>query len=361
MKFDPLALREDILKNERLTANYINHIAIVADASSSMGHLKDSVVKVTDNTVAHLADRSKVHDQETRVTFYTFSSQGREDCVYYDKDVLRMPSVEGKYRPSGMTALVDATLLAIEDLKLTAQKYGEHAFLIYVISDGYENHSRKSPRHLAEAIDALPDNWTLAAFAPDQQAVFALKQSGFPKDNVSVWDIHSVAGIEDVGSVMRTATETFMEGRKLGIRGYNSKTEQTAVRGNRGLFQMRDFKPADVAGAAVPMTKGSYFTLDVPQDERIDEFVARNTGKPYILGRSYYQFMKTETIQPQKTIAVELNGQVYSGPAARAVLGLPTDHSVRVRPDQKPGCTIFVQSTSYNRKLIGGTRVLVLR
>src|ERR1700691_1115417 len=184
------------------TANYINHIAVVADASSSMGHLADSVVNVVDNTTAHLADRSRVHDQETRGTFYTFSSVGCEQCLFYDKDVLRMPSISGLYRPSGMTALIDATLKSIDDLKQTAQLYGEHAFLIYVISDGYENASRRSPRDLASTISALPDNWTLAAFAPDQQAVFALKQAGFPKDNVSVWDTMSVAGIEDVGTTM---------------------------------------------------------------------------------------------------------------------------------------------------------------
>jgi hypothetical protein len=348
------------------TANYINHIAIVADSSTSMKDLASSVVKVTDNTIAHLADRSRVHDQETRITFYTFSSRGREKCLFYDKDVLRMPSIQGLYRPSGMTALMDATHLAIGDLKQTAQLYGEHAFLIYVVSDGYENDSKKKdPLLLARVIDDLPDNWTLAAFAPDAQAVFALKQCGFPKDNVSVWDTTSVAGVEDVGATMRAATETFMEGRKLGIRGYNTKTAQTVTRGGRGLFQMRDFKAADVAGAATPMTRGSYFFLDVlgsPADRfRIDEFVAAATGKPYQLGRSYYQFMKPENIQPQKAIAVELGGDVYTGPAARSVLGLPSDHSVRVRPDEKPGCTIFVQSTSYNRNLVGGTRVLVLR
>ena len=339
-------------------ANYINHIAFAADASSSMGHLADSVVKVADNTVAHLADRSRVHDQETRATFYTFSSQGREECLFYDKDVLRMPSISGLYRPSGMTALIDATLLAISDLKQTAQLYGEHAFLIYVISDGYENNSRRSSYDLSRTIAELPDNWTLAAFAPDQQAVFALKQAGFPKDNVSVWDTMSVAGIEDVGATMRAATENFMEGRKVGIRGYNAKT---ATRGGSGLFQMRDFKASDVAGAATPLTRGSFFFLNVPFTERIDTFIARETGKPYILGRTYYQFMKTETIQPQKGIAVEMGDDVYTGPAARAVLGLPTDHSVRVRPDHKAGCTIFVQSTSYNRNLITGTRALVLR
>lgn len=344
------------------TANYINHVAIVADASSSMSSLRDSVVKVTDNTVAFLADRSKHYDQETRATFYTFSSKGCEKCVYYDKDVLRMPSVRGEYRPDGMTALIDATMLAIEDLKLTAQKYGDHSFLIYVISDGLENASRRNPAQLTAAINGLPENWTLAAFAPHQQAVFSLKQCGFPKDNVSIWDTSSAVGVEDMGAVINTATENFMEGRKSGIRGYNSAT---ISRGGSGLFKLRDFKAADVRGAAVPMTSGSCFFLDVPgrPDDRIriDEFVTRETKKPYVLGRSYYQFMKPETIQPQKAIAVELNGEVYSGPQARAVLGLPADHSVRVRPDHVLGCTIFVQSTSHNRNLVGGTRLLVMR
>lgn len=339
------------------TANYINHIGYVIDSSTSMQKLASSVVKVTDNTTAFLADRSTKHDQETRATVYTFSSRGREKCLFYDKDVLRLPSISGLYRPSGMTALMDATLLAISDLKQTAQLYGDHAFLLYILSDGYENDSRMNhPQHLASVINGLPDNWTLAAFAPDQQAAFALKQCGFPRDNVSVWDTTSVAGVEDVGATLRAATETYMEGRKAGIRGYNPKT---TTRG--GLFQMRDFKPADVQGAATPMTRGSYFFLNVPEKARIDEFVARETGKPYQLGRAYYQFMKTETIQPQKAIAVEMKGDVYTGPAARSVLGLPTDHSVKVSPSQKADCTIFVQSTSYNRNLIGGTRVLVLR
>jgi hypothetical protein len=294
------------------------------------------------------------------------SSKRREECVYYDKDVLRMPSVKGKYHPAGMTALIDATLLAIDDLKQVPQKYGQHAFLIYVVSDGGENDSiRKDPYYLASVINAMPDNWTLAAFAPNQQAVFALKQSGFPKDNVSIWDTTSAAGVEDVGQVLRTATENFMEGRKSGIHGYNTRSAST--RG--GLFQTRQFSASEVKAAAIPLTLGSYFTLDVKETSRIDEFVARETGKPYLLGRAYYQFMKTELIQPQKNIAVELvrveNGrkitEFYSGPAARTILGLPTDHSVRVKPDQMTGATIFVQSTSNNRKLIPGTRLLVMR
>lgn len=339
------------------SANYINHIAIVADASSSMRNLSADVVRVTDNTVAFLADRSKAHDQETRVTFYTFSSQGRERCVYYDKDVLRMPSVKGEYHADGMTALVDATLLAISDLKKSAVLYGEHAFLIYVVSDGYENHSRRFPDDLAREIAGLPENWTVCAFAPNSQAVFSLKQCGFSKEDVSVWDTTSVSGIEDVGQVMRTATENFMQGRAQGISGYNAHTRS---RGGSSLFQLRDFSAREVK-ASVPLTRGSYYFLDVKETGRIDEFTARETGSPYVLGRAYYEFMKTETIQPQKKIAVELNGEVYGGAEARAVLGLPSDHAVRVKPGHMAGAVIFVQSTSHNRKLIAGTRLLMMR
>lgn len=339
-------------------ANIINHIAIVADASSSMWTLSESVIKVTDNTVSFLADRSKHHDQETRATFYTFSSAHRERCVYYDKDVLRMPSVRGQYKPDGMTALIDATLLAIEDLKLTAQKYGDHSFLIYVISDGYENDSRHKPHELTSAINSLPENWTLAAFAPNQQAVFSLKQCGFPNDNVSIWDTTSSVGVEKMGSVINTVTENYMTGRASGVRGYNAST---ISRGGSGLFQMNSFTPTDIKQAATPLTSGSYYELAVNRESRIDEFVVAETKKPYILGRAYYQFMKAETIQPQKALAVEVKGEVYSGPEARTILGLPTDHSVRVRPNHLAGATIFVQSTSHNRKLIPGTRLLVMR
>lgn len=344
-------------------ANYINHIGMVGDASYSMNVHASAVVKVMDNTVAHLAERSQFHDQETRVTFYDFADRGDVKCRFYDKDVLRMPSIAGLYRPRGNTALIDAALLAIREMEQTAQLHGEHAFLLYLFSDGQENDSRARPSELSAKIASLPSNWTVAAFAPNQQAVFELKRCGFPADNIAVWDTTSTVGMEKVGEIIRATSETFMEGRKHGVHGYSASS-------GGGLFKMREFSAADVKGAATPMTDGSYFFLPVSAKERIDEFVARETKKAYVLGRCYYQFMKTETIQPQKAIAVEVvekkaggpeERKVYTGPAARVILGLPTDHSVKVRPDQKAGCTIFIQSTSYNRNLIPGTRLLVLR
>jgi hypothetical protein len=312
-----------------------------------------ALVQVTDNQTAHLAQRSKELDQETRVTFYTFASRDDHRCLFYDKDVLRLPSIRGLYRPRGRTALIDCTRLAIADLQQTAQLYGQHAFLLYILSDGIENDSRARPAELAADITAMPGNWTIAAFAPDQTAVFELKRSGFPADNISVWNTASARGLEDVGRVMRETADMWMEGRTQGVHGYNAKS-------GRGLFRLRDFSAAEVTAQLPPLTRGSYTFHNVPADERIDHFVARVTGRPYQAGTAYYQFMKTETVQGQKQLAVEIGGDVYTGQAARSILGLP-GHHVRVKPDQKPGCTIFVQSTSFNRKLIGGTRLLLLR
>jgi hypothetical protein len=332
-------------------ANFINHITIAGDESYSMTSHHQAFIQVYDNLVKHLAERSKHHDQETRITTYLFNNDAR--CVVYDKDVLRMPSIGEFYQPRGGTALIDAALLAVDDQKLIPQKYGQHAFLTFVLTDGEENRSRRTPAELTRAIESAPDNCTYAAFVPDQHAVYEAKRFGFPKDNISVWDTSSARGVEDAGEVMRTATDNFMEGRAHGVHGYGAG-------GGGGLFKLRDFKAADVQRAAVPLTRGSYYFRDVHEKCRIDEFVT-GLGLPYIVGKHYYQFTKAETIQPQKAIAVELGGDVYTGPEARAILGLPNDHSVRVKPDQKAGCVIFVQSTSYNRNLVPGTRLLSVR
>jgi len=334
-------------------ANYINHFAILGDESWSMERHATALITAVDSSIVHFAERSKAWDQETRISFYTFAGRDQHRCLYYDKDVLRMPSIKGRYRPRGQTALIDCVMLALDDLEKTAQLYGSHAFMLSLFSDGQNNDSRHRPAALEQRIARLPENWTVAAFAPDQYAVMELRKCGFPKGNIDVWDTRSSAGMEEVGRKIRDISDTFMQGRTKGVHSYSARS-------GRGLFQLRDFNATEVTASLPPLTRGSYVFHSVPADEQIDQFVARVTGRPYQYGRAYYQFMKPENIQPQKEIAVEVAGEVYAGRAARDILGLP-DHHVRVKPDQKPGCTIFVQSTSYNRKLVSGTRLLLLR
>lgn len=334
-----------------MSQNYINHIALVIDASGSMDHLERDVVKVADSQIEYLARRSKELDQETRVTVYTFDT--KVSCLVYDKDVLRMPSIKGLYRIGGSTALVDATLKALDDLSQTPELYGDHAFLTYVLTDGEENASRHSSGTLAQRVRGLKDNWTVACFVPNQNGKFEAKKFGFPSDNIAVWDTSSSKGLSEVGKTIREATDTFMSSRAQGVRGY------------KNLFNMSDavahVSKKDVAAALPRLHPGQFRLFDVTQDGRIDEFVERKTKRAYKLGEAYYQLSKPEKIQPQKAVALldKKSKGVYVGAEARKLLQLPS-YEVKVAPASHPDFEIFIQSTSVNRKLIEGTKLLLI-
>jgi hypothetical protein len=332
--------------------NKINHIALILDASDSMSSHSYDVVKVADAQIQILAEQSKIMDQETRVTVYTFGYYQEMNCLIYDKDVLRLPSISGLYHTHGMTALASATTLAINDLRMTPEKYGEHSFLIYVITDGYENNSDPKDRaDLPGLLSSLPNHWTLAAFAPNSQSKHYLKQLGFGNDNVAIWDADASNGFLEVGEVIRQSTTNFMQNRTVGVRG------------SKSLFNLKTVNPAVVKKSLVPVTKGSYTVNLVPQDTRIDEF-AQSIAGSYTPGRGYYEMTKRETIQGYKSIAilVEKNDELFMGDAARDLVGLPRDgSSVRVSPGTHPGTRIFIQSTSMNRKLLKGSNLLLMR
>lgn len=330
--------------------NIVNHIAIGIDASGSMAYWTDEVIKIVDGQVRHLAVRSKELGQETRVTIYVFSTG--VECVVYDMDVLRTPSIAEFYRPGGLTSLVDATTLALDDLAMTPEKYGDHSFLLIMATDGYENNSTQwNKERLPTQVRTLPNHWTVAVLVPDANSIHEAKKLGFPADNIAVWNSTNAAGVMEAGETIRKATDRFMDGRAQGIRGGRSVFSTGTDAVNPETIQQ--------AGLA-PLPSGSYILIPVPRDEEIRPFV-QNAGHTYVTGHAYYQLSKTEKIQPQKSlVVVEKNGgKVYSGDQVRQLIGLPNMH-VSVRPDFNPLYDIYVQSTSVNRKLKAGTRLLLL-
>lgn len=340
------------MKQTSAPANIINHIGLVLDASSSMYNKAASLIKVADNQIAYLAQRSKELDQETRISVWTFADSHNIECVVWDMDVLRLPSIAKFYHPLGNTALIDATLKSINDLSETPERYGNHSFLIYVITDGEENRSTNDSSVLQKRIATLPNHWTLAALVPNANGKYEAKRFGFPAGNIEVWDATSSAGVTEVGEVLRTSTDAYMTARASGTRS------------TRNLFSTN----ADAVNATTiaqagltPLRRSAYKLIPVPQDTPIREFT-EGCGLKYILGRGYYELSKTETIQPQKEIAIVERGprgNVYVGHDARQMIGLP-DMEVRVKPDYNPDYLVYVQSTSVNRKLKAGTKYLYL-
>lgn len=333
-------------------ANIINHIAMVLDASSSMTLRASALIKVADEQVKHLARRSKELDQETRISIYTFSYYTEIHCVVWDKDVLRTPSIETLYKPHGQTALIDATLLSINELSEIPTRHGDHSFLLYALTDGEENDSRSRPDELTARILGLPDEWTLAALVPNAMAKASAKRIGFPAGNVEVWDTSSTQGMEEVGASIRAATDNYMTARATGVR-----STRTLFSTSADAVNAQTIKSANM----VPLARNKYMLAPVPYDCVIKDFT-ESCGHNYVLGHGYYELSKPEDIQPQKEIAIierGPRGNVYIGGDARQMLGLP-DMQVRVRPSYNPDYTVFVQSTSVNRKLKVGTKYLYL-
>jgi hypothetical protein len=334
-------------------ANIINHIGLVLDASSSMTNVAQSLIQVADAQISYLAQRSKELDQETRISVWTFSYAHDINCVVWDMDVLRLPSIANYYKPYGNTALIDATVKTIDDLKEIPERYGDHSFLVYVLTDAQENGSEKdTPITLKKCIENLPDNWTLAALVPDNTAKHEAKRFGFSLVNIEIWDATSKLGVEEVGKRIRVTTDNYMISRAAGIRSTAGLFSTDAQTVNKNTIKQAGLKP---------LAASKYKLVPVPYDVEIRQFTVE-CGFQYIIGQGFYELNKTETIQPQKVIAIVERGprgKVYVGADARNMLNLP-DAEVRVRPDFNAEYAVYVQSTSVNRKLKVGTKYLYL-
>lgn len=346
--------------------NLVNHIFVVIDESGSMQPHAAAVVKAVDALVAQLAEDSKKLDQETRISVYSFANQVK--CLVWDKDVLRLPSIATWYRPDGGTALINATMIALDDAGLITQKYGNHSFLVCILTDGDENASRMfTPAQLAAKMAGLPDHWTVAAMVPNAAGKHRAKQFGFPAGNIEIWDVTSERGVEEAGEVMAASASSYMQSRASGTRG------------TKNLFNMNTAAVNTAAVKALnvaPLTRGKFKLIPVTasggKDVKIvlKEFLNKDCGLEFRLGQNFYQLSKPEDIQADKEVALVRKQdaaarkagaplEVYVGYEVRDFLGLPS-HKVRVGPQAHPEFDIFVQSNSNNRHLVFGTQLLVL-
>ena len=350
----PTGLARTALVREKI----VNHVVLVLDASPSMSPHVDAVRAQIRDLVRDLAEQSRTMDQETRLTIYAFSTEIR--CLAFDTDVLRLTEIHTKYSLlGGFTALLDATAIGLDDLATTSALYGDHGFLVYVITDGGENDSRRyDVDSVAARMENLPANWTVAALVPDTRGrTFARDVMKFPGDNVAIWDTRSREGFTQAASVIRSATAGYMTGRQQGVRS------------TRTLFSTGSDAVNDTTVKAnlVPMPKDSYvLTPVVPQSgsrEQLKPFVTRH-GLTFTTGRHYYELTKTERVQADKKVIVvnRQTGEAYGGDQGRNIIGLPSGIEVKVTPDYNPDWAVFVksQASAGNRNLIQGQRLLTV-
>lgn len=349
----------------QLKQNKINHVAFVIDRSGSMQGRERDVIKVVDNQVAFLAQLSKDLDQETRVTVYLFDHV--VECIVFDKDVLRFPSIADAYWVRGQTALRDATIQSQRELDQTCQLYGDHAFLTFVFTDGHENVSKASSQELRNLLSSQAENRTVGVLVPDLNGRLACEANGFASGNISIWNTTSSTGVEEAGAEMQAATSGWMTSRSQGVTGTKKLFSTDAKTVNAQTIQ---------AAGLQPLAKGTYQIVPVTRPKpgegvlnkdkepvwEISQFVEKINGGTYRVGKAYYLLRKQETIQGNKDLAIleADTNKVYVGDGVRAMLGLPEENK-RVAPDFNPKYQIFVQSGSSNRHLFPKDRVLILQ
>lgn len=322
-----------------------NHVALLLDVSDSMGYLLEDVVKVFNNQINYLRDSSLRFDQETRVSVYTFGSE--VNCLISDVDVARPMTIDF-LRTSGMTALFDAVGTSVRDLQELPQRYGDHSFLIYLLTDGQENaseHYRKS------VLSNLPEGFSLAAFAPNLNSVRELTKLGIAEGNIEKWDT-TKEGIQEVGRKFEKTMNNYYAARSKGVRSFNTM-----------FSDLNKVSVADVKSVATEVKKYHVLINEGVQAIDIKPMVEDKLHNfNYTKGCAFYELVKNEHVQPSKEIAVQdkHSGKIYKGKDARVLLNLPENDIVKITPIQSTKWNVYVQSMSVNRKVIPKQRVLVI-
>ena len=103
-----------------------------------------------------------------------------------------------------------------------------------------------------------------------------------------------------------------------------------------------------------PPSRFQVFAVD--EDINVKDF-CNKMGITFSVGRGFYEFTKPEIVQKKKEIVLmnKTTGELYEGTVARTIAGIgPNEDNARIKPGSLPKYRMFIQSTSVNRKLIGG-------
>lgn len=332
-----------------------NHIAIVLDRSGSMYSIKNETIKVFNSLVREIRDRAGATGQETSITLVTFSNNARLE--YFNADVKTLKALgDSDFQPAGMTALLDGVGTAIDSLANVPGANDENtSFLVMVVTDGDENNSsRYSPSTIVSKLKQTQstDRWSFVFQVPPGTKSWFCPKFGIPTDNVREWEAtkQGMEAVERSTTVGLTSYFTARSAGKKSVTSFYVDADLSKVTTKQVKTKLDDISDR-------------FRVISVPAEESVKEFVEAKTGKPYVIGSAYYQLSKKEKVQPGKQVLVMEKGKkaVWGGDDARQLIGLPTDgvsHAV-VNPLNLGQWEVYIKSTSVNRKLVRGTKLLL--
>jgi hypothetical protein len=328
------------------------YLGIIRDHSGSMQSLRAPAMADFNALLAATRRAAAANNIETAASVYECDSgtpveRRRVNHLTPIGSISPMVS----YRANGGTPLFKTVLQAIQDLKKVSDYNNpEVTFLVMATTDGQDTSGGAS--ELAREIRELQntDRWTFVFRVPRGYAR-DLCRLGIEPGNILEWD-QTERGVQASSQANDQAFADFYTARTTGTK--STRTFYTSV---ANITEADVKKLGDISGEV------QLFPVSAREEgSQIRDFVEnRLSGTAMLKGAAFYQLVKTEDkIQDYKLIAIrdKESGQIFCGPEARDLIGLPRYGDARVRPDTAGKWQVFVQSTSVNRKVNAGTQIM---
>lgn len=333
------------------------HVCIVRDHSASMRSLSQGAMDDFNLLIEGIkASKVAYHDIFCSVVECGVGYLGRTEVRECGRRIEDMFPLSCYSTDGSCTPLWESVMTAINSVRSTAQSLinkqiviENEAFIVMVITDGHNNAGLVTASQLAKKIQEFQatDKWTFVFRVPvgNKSTIVGL---GIPEGNIIEWEQTSQA-LQVSTQVNLSATRSYFDSRSSGKTSTNKfYTNMTNVKIGEVKKELDDIT-TQVRSEAV-------WTPD--NGKQIRDFCENHFGG-YEIGKAYYQLMKPEKLQGHKKLIIKhlKSGKYFAGDSARQLLGLP-DHEVKIVPGDHFQYEIFVQSTSYNRKLVSGTKIL---
>jgi hypothetical protein len=332
------------------------YIAFIRDHSYSMGRIAAPAARDYNANIASIKNAATINNIDTIVSTIKCGigpGEGKVVREHINSSVHVLKPIEEKsYITNGAsTPLFDSVGEAITLLSSVPDADSlDVSFLVMVTTDGQENSSsEKWKRGLASEMERLhaTDRWSFVFRVPKGYKS-ALVKLGVHEGNILEW-VQTESGFKAATAANDLAVNEYFSLRASGGRSTTSF-----------YSNLKNVKAEDVKAALVDISSEvRIIPVDVPNN--IESFCRDKTGD-FRKGTSLYELVKYEkVVQDHKVICIrdKATGSVYSGIAARDLLGLPHQGNISLSPGDHGGYEIYIQSTSNNRKLPINSKLMI--
>lgn len=342
------------------------YVGLVRDHSASMSNIASAALNDYNDLIGVIKKAADKEDIDTIASAVECGrgSRGEVRVDFQNSSIARLKPLLSYVTDGGGTPLFDSVAQVIDILeKAPDAKDSDVSFLVMVVTDGLDNGSSKyTGRSLGDRITRLQasDRWTFTFRVPygGKRNLVAL---GIPAGNIIEWE-QTERGMRESSVITAASVSNYFSGVSRGMRSSTGfYADASAVTKGQVKSTMTNISsevriwPVARQDANVRNAAG-----DGPFAE-IAPFVEQKTRTIYKRGSAFYELVKTEkAVQSTKLIIIRSrkDGAVYAGQSARDLLNLPTQGTIKLTPGDFGDWEIFIQSTSSNRHLPVGTKVL---